>query len=171
MTRIVEETLSAKPLDFNQVETTRSLILPTGNFCLYRRAKILGTKVVLEKTVPNPENINSGIEYYCQVCSTTDAKGRACLQLLAQVSREKAFDFLRTKLQLGYLVWSGVRDGVSMKGYVPSLISLRTLDIESLYRVRDLLKSWRTRSNSSWIFSGRPLLKCPQGISHLTSRV
>ena len=37
--------------------------------------------------------------------------------MLAQVSREKAFDYLRTKLQLGYLVWSGLRDSVSSKGY------------------------------------------------------
>lgn len=52
----------------------------------------------------------------CQVSSVTDANKRACLQLLSQIGREKAFDFLRTKLQLGYLIWSGIRETVSMEG-------------------------------------------------------
>jgi insulysin len=73
--------------------------------------------VVVEKTVPNPENVNSGIEYYCQVSSVTDAKNRAYLQLLSQIGREKAFDFLRTKLQLGYLIWSGIRESITTEGF------------------------------------------------------
>ena len=67
--------------------------------------------------MPDPENVNSGIEYFCQVTSITDARKRACLHLLAQVAREKAFDFLRTKLQLGYLIWSGVRDTITTEEY------------------------------------------------------
>lgn len=67
--------------------------------------------------MPNPENVNSGIEYFCQVTPITDARSRACLDLLAQIGREKAFDFLRTKLQLGYLIWSGVRETITTKGY------------------------------------------------------
>ena len=74
--------------------------------------------MVVEKIVPNPENVNSGIEYFCQTSSVTDYRNRACLHLLAQIGREKAFDFLRTKLQLGYLVWSAVRDSVSIEGYM-----------------------------------------------------
>ena len=66
--------------------------------------------------MPNPDNVNSGIEYFCQVSSVTDAGNRACLQLLSQIGREKAFDFLRTKLQLGYLIWSGIRETVSTEG-------------------------------------------------------
>jgi insulysin len=77
--------------------------------------------VTVEKTVPNPENVNSGIEYYCQVSSVTDAKNRAYLQLLSQIGREKAFDFLRTKLQLGYLIWSGIRESITTEGSPPHL--------------------------------------------------
>jgi insulysin len=66
--------------------------------------------------VPNVENVNSGIEYFCQVASVTDTQKRARLHLLAQIGREKAFNFLRTKLQLGYMVWSGVRETVSTEG-------------------------------------------------------
>jgi secreted Zn-dependent insulinase-like peptidase len=78
---------------------------------------VTGTKITLEKTVQNPENVNSGIEYFCHATSSTDTKTRARLYLLAQISEEKAFDFLRTKLQLGYWVSSGVRNTVSTEGY------------------------------------------------------
>lgn len=117
LTRIVEENLGAKPLDFDSVEGTRSLLLPDGTlqFCIPNN-KFLATKLIVEKTVPNPDNVNSGIEYFCQVSSVTEANKRACLQLLSQIGREKAFDFLRTKLQLGYLIWSGIRETVSTEG-------------------------------------------------------
>jgi insulysin len=35
LTRIVEENLGAKPLDFESVEGTRSLLLPTGTFIFH----------------------------------------------------------------------------------------------------------------------------------------
>ena len=103
LTRIVEQ-LKDKPLECDNINVARSRLL------------LHGTKIVLQKTVPNPENVNSGIEYFCQTSSTTDAKNRTRLALLAQIGTEKAFSFLRTKLQLGYWVSSGVRSGVSTQG-------------------------------------------------------
>jgi insulysin len=75
-------------------------------------------KVILEKPVPNSENVNSGIEYFCQTNSVTDGKNRVLLLLLVEIGMEKAFDFLRTKLQLGYFVSSGTRVTVSMEGFL-----------------------------------------------------
>jgi insulysin len=66
--------------------------------------------------VPNPDNVNSAIEYFCQVTSIVDTRTRACLHLLSQIGKQKAFDFLRTKLQLGYMIFSGVRDTISTEG-------------------------------------------------------
>ena len=68
--------------------------------------------------MPNPENVNSSIEYLCQATFIIDTKTRACLHLMAQIGREKAFDFLRTKLQLGYLIWSGIRNTTTTEGYL-----------------------------------------------------
>src|SRR5271169_3515085 len=70
LTRIVQENLGAKPLDFENVEGTRSLILPPGEF----RSRVsmltfLATKITVDEIVPNPENVNSGIEYFCQVAN------------------------------------------------------------------------------------------------------
>jgi insulysin len=146
LTRIVEENLGAKPLDFESMEGTRSLILPHGNFPLQcMPVNNLATKVIVEKTVPNPDNVNSGIEYLCQVSSVTDVNKRACLQLLSQIGREKAFDFLRTKLQLGYLIWSGIRETVSTEGYVGQHGLLLTSDTVSLYKAKGHLPTWRRK--------------------------
>jgi insulysin len=118
LTRIVQENLGAKPLDFESVEGTRSLILPPGEFrSPSTMLTFLAMKITVDEIVPNPENVNSGIEYFCQVTNVTDARNRACLHLLAQIGREKAFDFLRTKLQLGYLIWSGIRDTTTTEGF------------------------------------------------------
>ncbi len=48
---------------------------------------------------------------FCQ--STHD---NAILELLAQVIHEPCFDVLRTKEQLGYIVWSGVRRACGVQG-------------------------------------------------------
>lgn len=94
--------------------------------------------------MPNPENVNSGIEYFCQVTSITDARKRACLHLLAQVGREKAFDFLRTKLQLGYLIWSGVRETITTEGYF-NVTTYADVDIELLFKVKNRLHTLKKR--------------------------
>src|SRR5436305_11810092 len=96
-----------------------------------------GTKLRLEETVPNPENVNSGIEYFCQVTEVTNARNRACLSLLTQVSREKGFDFLRTKLQLGYLVWSGIREIVTTEGFDSCFELLTLVDIALSSKARN----------------------------------
>jgi insulysin len=116
--RIVQENLGSIPLDYDSIIGARSLLLPGGTRHFMCPLTVSGTKVILEKAVPNSENINSGIEYFCQTNSITDGKNRVLLLLLAQIGREKAFDFLRTKLQLGYYISSGVRATVSTEGFL-----------------------------------------------------
>jgi insulysin len=78
---------------------------------------MVGTKLIYEKPVPDPDNVNSAIEYYCQVPgAVTDLRTRACLLLLGQIGKEKSFDFLRTKLQLGYIVYSLTRGIITAGG-------------------------------------------------------
>lgn len=121
--RVVQETLGGRPLDYDSIIGARSLLLPGGTHRFICSLTVSGTKVMLEKTVPNPENINSGIEYFCQTNSITDGKNRALLLLLVQIGTEKAFDFLRTKLQLGYWISSGVRGTVSTEGFLEIKLS------------------------------------------------
>nr|KAJ3423186.1 Insulinase (Peptidase M16) [Polyrhizophydium stewartii] len=68
-----------------------------------------GSSIIHQRLVPNPANLNSGIEYCIQVGALTDQYIRTHLSLISQIAHEPAFDQLRTKEQLGYLVFSGIR--------------------------------------------------------------
>ncbi|EIE83827.1 hypothetical protein G6F46_002708 [Rhizopus delemar] len=100
----VIDLLKPKELSPSQLKGSHSLMLPTG------------TKWVYKREVEDPNNVNSGIEYIIQVGNVTERALRARLTLLAQIAQEPCFDQLRTKEQLGYLVFSGVRRQVGSMG-------------------------------------------------------
>lgn len=96
--------LNPKDLLPSQLSGHHSLVLPKG------------TKWVYKRDVEDPNNVNSGIEYLIQVGNVTQTALRAKLSLLAQIAQEPCFDQLRTKEQLGYLVFSGVRKQTGSMG-------------------------------------------------------
>jgi insulysin len=102
---LVENTLKPRVLPGSQWQVRRNMILPQGSNAVYKTPLV------------DPENVNHGIEYYVQVGQVMDVGLRAKLQLFAQITEEPAFDQLRTKEQLGYVVWSGVRPAATMMGY------------------------------------------------------
>jgi secreted Zn-dependent insulinase-like peptidase len=57
--------------------------------------------------VVNPNELNNAIYYLCHITQSMDLKIRALGLVLGQIGSEMAFDFLRTKLQLGYTVFAG----------------------------------------------------------------
>ncbi|KAI9096425.1 Metalloenzyme, LuxS/M16 peptidase-like protein [Phlyctochytrium arcticum] len=106
LVNIVEDLLKPKPLPlFTRVQTMRTHLLPSSSSYIYIRG------------VPNPENLNSAIEYYLQIGDFTNAELRAELNLLSQITQEPAFDQLRTKEQLGYMVFSGLRKSTGAMGF------------------------------------------------------
>ncbi|PWN29969.1 hypothetical protein BDZ90DRAFT_229012 [Jaminaea rosea] len=102
---LAESTLQAQPLSPAELISPRSLLLPVPSETRWR------------KQVKNPENVNSSIEVYCQVGDVGDARKRATLGLLSQIASEPVFDQLRTKEQLGYLVFSSARKSVGSMGF------------------------------------------------------
>ncbi|KAJ4475639.1 insulin-degrading enzyme [Lentinula aciculospora] len=73
----------------------RALVLPQGcNF-------------IKVGTIPNPNQANSSLTYYVHVGSVSDARLRVVGALLTQILTEPAFNVLRTKEQLGYVVFCG----------------------------------------------------------------
>ncbi|KAI8967298.1 Metalloenzyme, LuxS/M16 peptidase-like protein [Mycotypha africana] len=104
MLRQVIAILQPKPLLPHQRVRHHSLLLPHGS------------KYVYHREVEDPHNVNSGIEYLIQVGNVTQTTLRAQLSLLAQIAQEPCFDQLRTKEQLGYLVFSGVRKQTGSMG-------------------------------------------------------
>lgn len=105
MTQLVLSTLSPRILPQSQWQVRRNLIFPEGSDFTYRRK--LG----------DPANVNHCIEYYVFVGSRVDRLLRAKLSLLAQMTDEVGFDQLRTKEQLGYIVFTGCRVAAATMGY------------------------------------------------------
>ncbi|KAF7722305.1 Insulinase (Peptidase M16) [Apophysomyces ossiformis] len=97
MLRMVEDILTPRPLIPSQLVGNRTISLPEGKSYVYRLS------------VRDKDELNSAIEYYCQVCNMSDISLRTRLSLVAQIAQEPCFNQLRTKEQLGYLVFSGVR--------------------------------------------------------------
>jgi insulysin len=105
MTDLVENSLQSRPLPQSQWHVRRNIIIPPGSNYVY------------ERTLRDPANINHCIEYYVYVGSIMDDMLRAKLLLFAQMTDEPAFDQLRSKEQLGYVVWSGARYSATTIGY------------------------------------------------------
>ncbi|KIX04387.1 uncharacterized protein Z518_05255 [Rhinocladiella mackenziei CBS 650.93] len=102
---LIESTLKPRALPVSQWQLRRNVIIPQGSNFVYKH------------TLSDPANINHAIEYYLDVGHVMDVPLRARLQLFAQMTDEPAFDQLRTKEQLGYVVWSGVRPAAVTMGY------------------------------------------------------
>ncbi|KAK0522926.1 metalloprotease [Tilletia horrida] len=120
-----EAILSGGTLHPSELVGRRSLLLPPGS------------NTIWTKKVFSPDDVNSAVEMYLQIGSDasaaacgpasstsdssssssacaiaaaaepTDVKVRSTLALLAQIANEPCFDTLRTKEQLGYIVFSG----------------------------------------------------------------
>lgn len=105
ITDLVESTLKPRALPPTQWQMARNLILPPGSDYTFQRK--LG----------NPANVNHCIEYYIYVGDVVDRVLRAKLLLLGQMTEEAGFDQLRTKEQLGYIVFTGVKMLATTMGY------------------------------------------------------
>jgi len=105
MTRLIESTLKLRALPEAQRQVRRNLILPEGIDLTYRRDLV------------DPANVNNCIEYYLYVGNVADMVLRAKLLLLGQMTDEPGFDQLRTKEQLGYIVFTGARMAATTMGY------------------------------------------------------
>ncbi|KAL8865692.1 MAG: hypothetical protein Q9174_006752, partial [Haloplaca sp. 1 TL-2023] len=105
MTDLVESILKPRVLPKSQWQIRRNLLLPPGSDFTYRR------------TLGNAANVNHCIEYYLHVGSLADQPLKARLLLLGQMTEEIGFDQLRTKEQLGYIVFTGAKFAATTMGY------------------------------------------------------
>jgi insulysin len=105
LTDMVESTLKPRVLPRTQWPVQRSLLFQPGSNYLWK------------KTLKDPANVNHCMEYWLYIGDKADREIRAKTLLLDQVLHEPAFDQLRTKEQLGYVVFSGVRTGSTTYGF------------------------------------------------------
>lgn len=102
---LIESTLKPRNLPSSQWQLRRNVIIPSG------------ANYVYPHMLEDPANVNHAIEYMLHIGSMTDYPLRAKLQLFAQMTDEPSFDQLRSKEQLGYVVWSGVRPAATTMAY------------------------------------------------------
>lgn len=97
VTGMVESILKPRTLPRSQWPIVRSLILPQGSNFVYK------------KELKDPANVNHCIETWFYFGDRSDRQTRAKTLLICQMIHEPAFNQLRTKEQLGYIVFSGRR--------------------------------------------------------------
>ncbi|KAH9898898.1 ubiquitin carboxyl-terminal hydrolase-like protein [Xylariomycetidae sp. FL2044] len=114
LTDMLESILKPRVLPKEEWPIIRSLEFPPGS------------NYVFTKTLKDPANVNHCIEYYLHLGDKGDRKIRAKTQLLDQILHEPAFDQLRTKEQLGYVVFSGMRGSATTYGFRFIIQSERT---------------------------------------------
>ena len=105
MSDLVVSTFQHRALPPMEWQVKRNMLIPSGSDYTYRRH--LG----------DPANVNNCIEYYLAVGPVNDRSLQAKVLLLAQLTDELGFDQLRTKEQLGYVVWTGAKMSSTTIGY------------------------------------------------------
>jgi len=103
MMHMIETILKPRPL-INTFQEQRAAKLCKENIYLYRMKGL------------DPENINSAIENYYQIGSTS-IQITSILDTFCQITQSPVFSQLRTNEQLGYLVFSGSRSDCGIEGY------------------------------------------------------
>ena len=105
MTSMIESTLKSRKYPATQWQVRRNLIIPEGGDYTW------------QKKLADPAQLNNCIGYYLFLGSLSDQRLRAIALLFAQLGEEQAFDQLRTKEQLGYIVWSGTSSTATTIAY------------------------------------------------------
>lgn len=105
VTDMVESTLKPRTLPRSQWPIIRSLILPPGSNYVYK------------KTLKDPANVNHCVETWLYVGDRGNRMARAKTLLFDQMAHEPAFDQLRTKEQLGYIVFTNIRSFSTTCGF------------------------------------------------------
>ncbi|PSS03756.1 Metalloenzyme, LuxS/M16 peptidase-like protein [Coniella lustricola] len=105
LTDMLEQTLKTRPLPKTQWPIWRSFLFPPGS------------NFVFKKRLGDPANVNHCIEYFLFVGEKHEQFLRSKVLLLSQILHEPAFDQLRTKEQLGYIVFSGIKSGATTLGF------------------------------------------------------
>lgn len=98
---ILKEQVSTKELLPSQRRRLREIQLPDGCYYIYQET--------------NSVHKSSSIEIYYQ-CGQQATNTNMLLELFVQIMSEPCFDVLRTKEQLGYIVFSGIRRQSGVQG-------------------------------------------------------
>lgn len=101
---LFETIVAPSPIPEDETKALPALRLPIGSHATTR-------------TLKDASNLNSAIEYFVQVGHAASEEQRALCSIFAQICSEPAFNQLRTKEQLGYIVFSGTKITLTSNGF------------------------------------------------------
>jgi insulysin len=128
LTDMIESTLKPRVLPQPQWKIRRGLILPPGSNYIWK------------KKLKDPANVNHCIQYFLHVGYRGDYNVRAKALLLDQIVHEPCFNQLRTKEQLGYIVYSGTWTSITQYGFYFVIQSEKTAPYLET-RIEEFLKT------------------------------
>lgn len=141
----VDTTIKKYFNEFEQIEATKENVVKRTNF----RSFDLETneRARYEVALQDANNINSCFEYFIRVAQSgkDNARLRVLTDLLGVIIHEPCFNQLRTKEQLGYVVFSGYRASRSYFGIRFLVQSERTCDYLE-FRVEKFLEKFRRKN-------------------------
>ncbi|KAK3987921.1 ubiquitin carboxyl-terminal hydrolase [Cladorrhinum sp. PSN332] len=114
LTDLASSMLKPRILPPQQWKIRRGLVLPPGSNYIWR------------KTLKDPANVNHCIQYYLYTGEKADRPAKVRRQLLVQIMTEPCFNQLRTKEQLGYVVFCGPWTSVTTTGIYFTIQSEKT---------------------------------------------
>lgn len=136
---------------FNNREQIAETKAAVDDIVRFQSVKLdVGENVRYELPLQDPSNVNSCLEYFIQVgkVEKDNARLRVLTDLLATMLHEPCFNQLRTKEQLGYVVFSGYRLTRSYFGLRVLVQSERPCDYLQ-YRVERFLEMFKEQKLGS----------------------
>lgn len=129
------------------IETEKKAVAAATEFHSYKLSK--GEHLRYEVDLQDSENINSCVEYFLQIGDLgQDTRDRVLTHLVCTMLHEPCFNQLRTKEQLGYVVFSGFRLTRTYYGFrvlVQSEMPCEFLE----YRIEEFLQCFQTKNLSA----------------------
>ncbi|KAL1865031.1 metalloprotease [Diaporthe australafricana] len=128
LTDMLEQSLKTRALPSSHWPIRRSLLLPPGSNYVYR------------KTLGDSANVNHCIEYWLYIGQKHECSAWTKIHLLKQILHEPAFNQLRTKEKLGYVVLSDIKTSATTMGLSFLIQSEKTahLCIKQLEKLKNL---------------------------------
>ncbi|KAJ2557636.1 metalloprotease [Coemansia sp. RSA 1933] len=127
------------------VKTLDSKPLPEYARCIYRSILHGPGSYVHHEKVPDEENVNSSVDLSIYTGMSDDKRERVVLDLVSLIVQEPYFDKLRTKEQLGYIIYGSDRKYIGGHMALRLLVQSETNPAYVLQRIEHFMREFRQR--------------------------
>ncbi|KAJ1801195.1 metalloprotease [Coemansia sp. RSA 2399] len=127
------------------VETLDSKPLPEYARCIYRSILHGPGSYIHHEKMPDEENLNSSVDFSIYTGMSDNKRERVVLDLVSLIVQEPYFDQLRTKEQLGYIVFGSDRKYIGGHMALRLLMQSETNPAYLMQRIEHFIRGFRQR--------------------------